>query len=304
MPAAPLGVGDAVVTLLAADGTPLKEKTIVFLVTSGATTTAVAEITDGAGQARISQPVPEAADYTVEAYFGQTAALPGGRSVTLLDPLYGPSSATGSIVLPSGVALVLTNEQTKIVYNDSKAAGASNGNRGHGLTRIDAGISFDDPAFVRTSILSSPTSSTVTARIRALLSGAILFEGNITLAVTGPGSSRWSGQASINGTTAQLTVAWISSAYTGNTGDIDVTITTPKGHGPLYNDLAAILDFDLSSEPAQARRRSPVRWSSAVPISPGKRKTTTSGSGRTEAGMAPVPLEQVRKASFNDRGWG
>ncbi|HEX9786348.1 MAG TPA: hypothetical protein VGA56_26940 [Opitutaceae bacterium] len=110
----------------------------------------------------------------------------------------------------------------------------------------DAGISFDDPAFVRTSILSSPTSSTVTARIRALLSGAILFEGNITLAVTGPGSSRWSGQASINGTTAQLTVAWISSAYTGNTGDIDVTITTPKGHGPLYNDLPAILDFDLT----------------------------------------------------------
>jgi hypothetical protein len=85
-----------VATLKAQDGTPLKERTVVFIVDSGSTKVAVAEITDGAGQARVPLallPPSSSLTYQVAVNFGQPVTLPDSSVAALSDPLYVGSTA-------------------------------------------------------------------------------------------------------------------------------------------------------------------------------------------------------------------
>lgn len=100
------GIAPIVATLKAQDGTPLKERTVVFIVTFGATSVAVAEITDGAGQARVPNnalPPSSLLSYQVSVHFAQPVTLPDGSVAALSDPLYLGTTATGTLSLIGGV---------------------------------------------------------------------------------------------------------------------------------------------------------------------------------------------------------
>lgn len=95
-------IAPIVATLKAQDGTPLKERTVVFIVDSGSLRVTVAEITDGAGQARVpvnALPASSSLTYQVSVHFGQAVALPDGSVAALSDPLYVGSTAARSLSL-------------------------------------------------------------------------------------------------------------------------------------------------------------------------------------------------------------
>jgi len=90
------------VTLRAQDGTPLRERTVVFLLESGSFRTSVAEITNGFGQARLASGVAGARTYLVSAYFAVPVVFLDGSVVPLSDSLYEGSTASTTIqVTPS-----------------------------------------------------------------------------------------------------------------------------------------------------------------------------------------------------------
>ena len=228
------------VELKASDGTPLKERTVVFKLTMGTTIIAVAEITDGIGRARLTRSSLAAGTFQVVAYFGQTVALPGGDAA-LDDPLYGPSTSA-SRTLTISTALQFGDEQAWINYSDQAAPGATSENRGHSSTEIAGNITSTDPQFDYRSILSSPDAKNVTAQIRAKLSGQTIATGTVRLRVQGSGGIHWHGDTTLNGSDVQLHVDWNGS---GGTGSYHVWIDTPAGSGPLYNALPAVLSFEL-----------------------------------------------------------
>ncbi|MBI3242468.1 MAG: CSLREA domain-containing protein [Chloroflexi bacterium] len=85
-----------VATLKDAAGLPLGQKTIFFVVTGLGGNYATSVITDFAGRAPLgSVPLPPGS-YTVRAFFGGTIPVPG-NPITLDDPRYNSSSATGAL---------------------------------------------------------------------------------------------------------------------------------------------------------------------------------------------------------------
>lgn len=210
-----------VVSLQANDGTPLKERSILFVLTNGSNTFAGTTITDGTGRARVTHSVPTGADYQVTAYFGRPVTLPGPEMtvVPLTDPLYLDSTATAFVTIKNVPGLTLTDEKIKVLYNDKKASGASNNNRGHEKTTIAAKIAFDDPMYDPTAILSSPTSNTVHANIKAVLSGKTLVDGDLTMAVIGLTDRQWVGLAKIGGTGVLVNVGWNPPVFKSKLSD-------------------------------------------------------------------------------------
>lgn len=240
-------LGNVVVTLKAVDGTPLKERTVVMIVDNGTTKTAVAEITDGAGQSRLPAstfPNPVAQAYQVSAYFAVAVPDPAGAAlpplVSLSDPFYVGSTASSTVRV--GAALSFNDEQAWVTYGDLTAAGATASNPG--VSRLELFGDFVGPTatFGPNSILASPTSTSLTARVSARLSGKTIVNGLVNVRVQANDNRRWRGDAVINGHRVELNVDWDN---TGNTGSYHVWVYPAAGTGPLYNTLPAVLSCDI-----------------------------------------------------------
>jgi len=243
----PFGPADApvIARLKAQDGTPLKERTILFLVTTTITgtttpkTTGRAEITDGAGQVALSL---GAGSHTVKAYFAQEVLLPDGTTLTngtpvlLTDPLYTGSKAEASITLLSNW-LQFGDLQAWVNYSDSTADGATASNAGVSKAEVLGDIAGSSN---RNSILAG--SSRVTAYLQASLSGESIAKGSVSLRVQGSGNTRWRGDAILEGTRVEVNVDWDGS---GGTGKYHVWMYPAAGSGPLYNATPALLSFQL-----------------------------------------------------------
>jgi hypothetical protein len=233
-------ISKVVVRLEADDGTPLKERTVLFVLRSGSDTFAMAEITDGAGRARVTRPGIAAGTYDVQVYFGMTVTLPDGETVVVLDdPLYGSSQTGGSVTLSTSVSF--DREQAYLYYEDLMSPATS---ADPGLSQVQIAGRFAGPndQFSPFFVLGDPPAPVVNARVSAQLSGRTIVEGTLELRVQSSGSTQWRGDATIDGRQVQLHVNWDSF---GGTGSYQVWITVPPGSGPLYHDLPAILDFDL-----------------------------------------------------------
>ncbi len=236
-------VSRIVVTLKAEDGTPLKERTVVFILDNGSVKTAVSEITDGAGQARVpagTLPASAAQTYQVSAYFAVPVTLPDGLTAVLSDPLYVGSTASSSVRLSA--ALTFKDEQAWVNYGDTTARGATAGNTGVTKAEILGAIAGPTSTFGPNSILATSSSTTVTARLRASLSGKVIADGLVILRVQSAGNRTWRGSATLNGTRVELNVDWNN---TGGTGSYHVWIYPPAGSGPLYQALPALLNCEL-----------------------------------------------------------
>jgi hypothetical protein len=228
-------------TLKAQDGTPLKERTVVFVLESGSFKTAMAEITNFAGQARLPGTGLPPGTYAISAYFGKPVTLPDGSTVALSDPLYGDSQTSTSItVIPS---LGFHDENAWINYGDNKAPGATSKNAGVSKIEILGEMSTSDPTFGPNSILASSNAPRVSAYLRAELSGKTIVDGSITLQVQANDNTHWRGSAKVNGTQVELNVDWTGS---GGLGSYHVWVYPPAGSGPLYNALPAVLKFELT----------------------------------------------------------
>lgn len=228
------------VALKAQDGTPLKERTVVFLLDNGSSRSAVAEITDGAGQARLpSGGVPPGA-YQVSAYFAVPVTLPDGTVASLIDPLYLGAMASRAVTISP--PLTFSSEKVWVNYTDPTAAGATAGNAGVSKIEAFAVIAAGSPTFGPSSILSSPTAPTVTTRLKVSLSGQVLADGLVSLAVQAGDNAHWQGTATLNGAAIELFVDWNS---TGGTGQYRLLFSPPPGSGPLYNALPALLRIEL-----------------------------------------------------------
>jgi len=230
-----------VVSLRANDGTPIKERTVAFLLTNGTATTAIAEITDGAGQARLSNVSIPSGIYQVTAFFAKPITLADGTVVTLNDSLYDGSTATQSFKL--GTSLKFGDVQTWVDYSDLTVAGATSNNPGASKVEIYGDMASSDPSFGPNSMLSKPKAKTITADLRATLSGKPVAAGSVVLDVQATDNKHWRGNATINGVAVQVYVDWDGS---GGTGKYHVWATVPPGTGPLYNLSPALLTLELT----------------------------------------------------------
>jgi hypothetical protein len=231
---------DVEILLRADDGTPLKERTVIFLLTSGGTTTPLAEITDGAGRARLSRVATYGSTYDISAYFGQPVTLPGGTVVTLDDPLYGPSAISKTVTVATG--LKFSDDSAWLGYSDQTAPGASAGNRGISSVEVFGAVVGDTPGFTSSSILATPKAKTVTGQFRIELSGRIIGEGTLILDTKSGGVLHWRGSAIINGVTVKLNVDWDNG---GKSGTYHFWSDIPAGNGPLWGDAPAIFALEL-----------------------------------------------------------
>jgi len=230
-----------VVSLRANDGTPIKERTVAFLLTNGTTTTAIAEITDGAGQARLSNVSIPNGIYQVTAFFAKPITLADGTVVTLNDALYDGSTATQSFKL--GTSLKFGDVQAWVDYSDLTVTGASSSNPGASKVEVYGDMASGDPLFGPNAMLAKPKAKTVTADVRATLSGKTVIKGSVTMDVQATDTKHWRGNTTLNGVSVQLYVDWDGS---GGTGKYHLWASVPAGTGPLYNLSPALLTLELT----------------------------------------------------------
>ncbi len=240
-------LGSVVVTLKAVDGTPLKERTVVMIVDNGTTKSAVAEITDGAGQARLPVgllPSTSAQSYQVSAYFAVPVPDPAGANlpplVALSDSLYVGSTASTTVSVSA--SLGFKDEQAWVGYSDLTAAGATPSNPGLSRLEILGSVAGPSATFGPNSVLASPSSASLTARVNAQLSGKTIVSGLMTVRVQANDNRRWRGDAVINGQRVELNFDWDNS---GGTGSYHIWVYPAAGTGPLYNALPAVLSCEV-----------------------------------------------------------
>jgi hypothetical protein len=101
-----------VATLTDVTGKPLREKTVFFILTGGPESASLPVITDFAGRARLGKLDLPAGTYQVAAYFSGDIPLSTGDTVSLPDPRYNPSSATGSLILVEPVCETVLEDFT------------------------------------------------------------------------------------------------------------------------------------------------------------------------------------------------
>lgn len=113
-----------------------------------------------------------------------------------------------------------------------------------GVSRLEILGAFAGPTatFGPNSILASPSSTSLTARISAQLSSKTIVSGLVTVRVQANNNRRWRGDAVINGHRVELNVDWDN---TGGTGSYHVWVYPAAGAGPLYNAIPAVLSFDV-----------------------------------------------------------
>ena len=228
------------VSLKATDGTPLKERTVVFILQSGSSAAVFAEITDGAGRARLPGSNLAPGSYQVTATFALPVTMPDGSIVQLSDPLYGGCTAAQTVAVST--PLEFGDEQAWANYTDLTAPGATESDLGASKVEIFSTFASGDPAYGPNSIMSSAKAPKVTARVTAKLSGQTLATGLLSLKVQGANNDRWRGDAVINGTVVELNVDWDSS---GGSGKYHVWIYPAIGSGPLYSADPALLTCEL-----------------------------------------------------------
>jgi hypothetical protein len=236
--AATVGGPEEIFALLRAlDGTPLKEKTIVFVVTGPGGTFAISEITNFAGEARFSRGDFPPGPYEVRAFFGQPVAIPGGQVVPLSDPLYGSANASANVTVGGApLGLIISREKVTVHYNDLKAKNATRDNRGHSQTIFLGRLELDDPAADPDVILSSPVARHVTVGLEAILSDRALVNGDLRLAISRWSDRQWAGAGKVGDTRVLLHIGWKPPVF-------KIAGPGPKIEATSFVDRFTILEY-------------------------------------------------------------
>jgi hypothetical protein len=241
--------------LRALDGTPLKERSLLFVLRDASGFFARPAITDGAGQALLTGADLPDSLYTVEAFFGQTVELTPEVSVPLTDPLYGPSEAVGALL--AGDALALWPTVASAYYGDGNVPGVSSHNQGLSDLMAEGGFALRVPGVSLNDLLEEPASSFVALvvppedalgpvlrlRLETRLSGRELVGAPVELRPFGDEPGRWRGTVPVGEDGSAIVELIINPDNL--TGRFRLLLRPSPSTGPLFHDKPPVLEFTL-----------------------------------------------------------
>ncbi len=230
-----------VLTLRAADGTPLKERTVAVRFEGATAKSAIVEITDGAGQARVDPGSLAPGSYRLVATFGQPFTLPDGSVLALDDALYSGSTGTTTIVV--GQRLQFSEEKAWLNYRDRTAAGATAANAGLSQAEMSGGLSLAPAASGATALLAPGKPSTVDLALTAVVAGRTIAAGTLRATVQANNGRQWRAAGALQGAKVTLQIDWEGA---GGQGRFRLWITPAPGTGPLFGDTPATFELQLT----------------------------------------------------------
>ena len=184
---------DVVVALQDALGTPLKERTVFFLVDYGTLQLGNSVITDFAGRADLSELQLPAGDAVITAFFNGVIPLPGADPVTINDDLYLPSVASVSVTLAEPAeeeSLVFKTQRVDVHYKSASSKGKTTSPPLYENASISGGLAFAVP-LQPADILASASASSVQATIEARLAGQLIASETVVLDTRGENRRHW-----------------------------------------------------------------------------------------------------------------
>lgn len=235
---------ELVLTLRAADGTPLKERTVAVQFEGVAGKSTRVEITDGAGQARVALGSLRPGSYQVGATFGQPVSLPDGSTLSLDDPLYRGATATTAVTVRQ--RLVFSEETALLNYRDRSVAGATANNAGLSQAEMSGVLGFGRTPGGTSAILATAKPTTLNLTMTARVAGRTVATGILRGASLTPNGRQWRLTGVLQGAKVTLQVDWEA---TGEQGRFRLWITPAPGTGPLFGVTPATFELQLTFGP-------------------------------------------------------
>jgi hypothetical protein len=191
LPSEPAGP-DVIVALADANGKPLKERTVFFIVDYGAFKAGSAVITDFAGRADLSElPLPPG-EATVTAFFNGTIPVPDAEPVTLNDDLYLPAVASISLTFvepPAQDEIAFATRQVDVHYK-STGRGRSATVPVYTSASVHGDLAFAVPLHQR-QLLADTDTREIHATVEAYLAGEQIASATVQLDVRGNFGRHW-----------------------------------------------------------------------------------------------------------------
>jgi hypothetical protein len=182
-----------VVTLLDAQGAPMRERTVFFVVDYGGLQVGNAAITDFAGRADLSELSLPAGEAVVTAYFNGTIPVPGAEPITFSDDLFLPSIAAAEVSFadPAKAFNLRFNPRlANVLYRASPSRSRTPPPPLYQSASIHGDLALP-VGTLPFQLQSSPGSGEVSATIEARLAGLLIASGSVMLDTRGDGGSHW-----------------------------------------------------------------------------------------------------------------
>ncbi len=182
---------DVIVALSDGNGTPLKERTVFFLVDYGTFQVGNAVITDFSGRADLSEIELPPGDVRITAFFNGTIPIPGGDPVTINDDLYLPSSNFIDVTLANPVPeddLAFDPQQVDVHYKET-GKGRTATEPLYSDASIAGSLAFN--VALQPSDLVAPGEYLVDGFLEARLAGQLIASGSVILDTRGDNGNHW-----------------------------------------------------------------------------------------------------------------
>jgi hypothetical protein len=187
---------EVVVSLRDALGTPLKERTVFFLVDYGTFELGNSVITDIAGRADLSELFLPAGSATITAYYNGEITLPGGEVVNIDDVRYNPAFTSPSLDVifaqPIQEDSLGFDPQQVDVYYKSSGNGRNTPAPIYENASISGDVAFNVPLQPADLLANDPDPDFIEAAVEVRLAGQLIaFDDEILLDTRGDNGNHW-----------------------------------------------------------------------------------------------------------------
>jgi hypothetical protein len=185
---------DVIVSLRDALGTPLKERTVFFLVDYGTFELGNSVITDIAGRADLSELFLPAGSATITAYYNGEITLPGGEVVNIDDVRYKPAVTFPplDVIFAQPIqedSLGFDPQQVDVYYKSSGKG--RNATPLYENASISGDVAFNVPLQPDDLTADLLDPDFITGRVFATLAGEIIVDEAVTLDTRGDNGNHW-----------------------------------------------------------------------------------------------------------------
>ncbi|MEX0331595.1 MAG: immunoglobulin-like domain-containing protein [Puniceicoccaceae bacterium] len=201
---------DVVVSLRDAIGTPLKERTVFFLVDYGSFQIGNSVITDIAGRADLSEIFLPSGSATITAYFNGTIPLPDADPVTITDLLYKAATPVSiDVLLDQPIredSLGFDPQQVDIYYKSS-----GNGRNAIPLyenASIAGDVAFNVPLQPDDLTADLENPDYISGYVFATLAGEVIVDEPVTLDTRGDNGNHWTTTSQPGQAAAYVGIHW------------------------------------------------------------------------------------------------
>ncbi|EDY82808.1 hypothetical protein VDG1235_2431 [Verrucomicrobiia bacterium DG1235] len=201
-----LGSG-IVVSLVDGAGTPLKERTVFFLVDYGSSKMGHSVITDLSGRADLAEVLLPFGEATISAYFNDIV-LPSGETVFIADELYEPAT-------PVSIRVLITEPvETGGLFFDPKSVDVNyrSGSLAYRNAKIQGGLIFEVPLSPAEIVAASSNSGFVSASFEAKLAGEVIASESLLLKTSGKDDQVWSANSHFQNGVSSIWIRWTDEA--------------------------------------------------------------------------------------------